>query len=426
MRLRSSRAGPIRGLPAIPSDKSLSHRALILGALAEGETRITGLLQSADVMATVAALRAFGIGVDNRAGKWAVTGGKWRSPVVPVDCGNSGSAARLLMGAAAGFDLTATFTGDESLRRRPMRRVTEPLARMGARIDGGDRLPITIHGGELTAIRHVNEPASAQVKTAILLAGLRASGETVIEEPVPSRDHGEIMLRQFGATVKMERGRVSLNGLQSLVGQALTIPADPSSAAFAWLTAAIIPGSEVTVRDVLLNPLRVGFVVALQRMGGDVAMDNVRGRNGETIGDVRVRYSPLFGAEFTSTEIPSMIDEIPALAVAAALARGETVIEGLGELRHKESDRLAGIAAGLGTCGVETSIEGDALRIAGGKPRGGEVETHGDHRLAMAFAVLGLAAERPVTVGGAEMIATSFPGFAQTMRSIGAHIDELE
>ena len=411
---------------AIPGDKSLSHRALIMGALATGETRIKGLLESDDVMATVAAIRAFGIDVERDKNAWTVRGGEWQSPDKPINCANSGTSARLLMGAAAGFDLTATFTGDDSLRRRPMRRITEPLERMGARIKGGDQLPITIRGGKLTGIHSVNQPASAQVKSAILLAGLHASGEIVIEEPVPSRDHTEVMLRQFGCEVGVDGAKVAMRGGQRLTATEISIPADPSSAAFAWLAAAIVPGSEVTVRDVLLNRLRSGFIVALQRMGGDIALDNVRGQHGETIGDVRVRHTPLFAADFTADEIPSMIDEIPALAVAAACARGETRIEGLDELRYKESDRLDGIADGLTACGIEARVEGDSLLIRGGSADGGEVETHNDHRLAMAFATLGLAAERPVTLDGAGMIATSFPGFVPAMRSIGAEIDELE
>ena len=426
MRLRASPSGPIRGVAPVPGDKSLSHRALILGALAEGETIIANLLEADDVMRTVAALRAFGIDVEKRGATWTVRGGEWRSPPQPIDCGNSGTAARLLIGAAAGFPLSATFIGDTSLLSRPMRRVTEPLERMGARVDGGDTLPITIRGGGLSGIRHVNAPPSAQVKSAILLAGLNAAGEVTVEEPVATRDHTEIMLREFGCDLAVEDRTVTLGANRRLHGREVEIAADPSSAAFAWAAAAIVPDSEVTVRDVLLNRLRSGFIVALQRMGGDVSLDNVRGRNGETVGDVRVRYAPLFGADFTPEEIPSMIDEIPALAVVAAFARGETLIEGLGELRHKESDRLAGIAAGLIACGIEAEVSGHSLRIVGGKPRGGEVATHGDHRLAMAFATLGLAAQDPVTVDGAEMIATSFPGFVETMRSIGARIDELE
>ena len=426
MKLRATPAGPITGEAAVPGDKSLSHRALVIGALAEGETRIDNLLESDDVMATATALRAFGIDVRNEAGAWMVRGGEWRSPAGPIDCGNSGTTARLVMGAAAGFPVTATFTGDESLRTRPMRRVTEPLLRMGARIDGADRLPITIGGGGLIGIRHENVPPSAQVKSAILLAGLKATGEVIVEEPIPSRDHTEILLREFGCDLTVDGRHVTLGSIRRLQAHSLDLAGDPSSAAFPWLAAAIVPGSEVTVRDVLLNRLRAGFIVALQRMGGDVSLDNVRGRHGETIGDVRIRHAPLFGADFTADEVPSMIDEIPALAVAAAFARGETQIEGLGELRHKESDRLAGIAAGLVACGIETEVKEDALRIAGGKPHGGEVGTNGDHRLAMAFATLGLASAEGVTVDGAEMIATSFPTFVGTMRSLGARIDELE
>lgn len=427
MKLRASPSGPIRGEPQVGGDKSLAHRVLILGALAKGETRISNLPDSRDVLATIRALRAFGTRVEQDGGCWIVTGGEWHSPDQPIDCGNSGTTARLLIGAAAGFPITATFTGDDSLRMRPMRRLTDPLARMGARIDGGDCLPITIHGGGLHGIAHRNVPASAQVKSAILLAGLRALGAVSIEEPFPTRDHSEIMLREFGCEVSVEGSSVSLGPKRRLHGVNLDLSGDISSAAFPLLAAAIVPGSEVTVRDILLNRLRAGFIVALQRMGGDIALDNVRGRHGETIGDVRVRHSPLFGAVFTPEEVPSMIDEIPALAVAAAFANGETVIEGLSELRHKESDRLAGIAAGLEACGVQTRVENSALHISGGTVRGDAcVETRGDHRLAMAFAVLGLAADRPVTVNGAEMIATSFPGFVTALRSLGAGIDELE
>jgi 3-phosphoshikimate 1-carboxyvinyltransferase len=410
----------------MPGDKSLSHRALILGALAVGQTRIANLADGEDVMATIAALRAFGIAVEQAGADWIVTGGEWRSPDRPIACGNSGTTARLVMGAAAGLGLNATFTGDESLRRRPMRRVTEPLAHMGARFEGGENLPITLHGGGLGGIRHVNEPASAQVKSAILLAGLNANGEVAVDEPLPSRDHSEIMLRKFGCDVRVDGSRVALGSNRQLRGTELDLPGDTSSAAFLWLAAATVPGSEVAVREVLLNPRRAGFIVALQRMGGDVSFDNVRGRHGETIGDVRVRHSPLFGAVFTAEEVPSMVDEIPALAVAAAFARGETAIEGLAELRHKESDRLSGLAAGLNACGIECEADGDALRIVGGSPTGGIVRTRGDHRLAMAFATLGLASGEGVTVDEAEMIATSFPGFVPTMRSLGAQIDELE
>ena len=427
-RLRASPSSPLRGIAAIPGDKSLSHRALILGALAEGETRIAGLLEADDVLATIRALRAFGIEVERTAEQWVVRGGQWRQPPEVIDCGNSGTAARLLLGTASGFPLCATLTGDESLRRRPMDRVLEPLAAMGARFDGEDRLPITLHGGNLGGIDYVNRYASAQVKSAILLAGLGARGPVRVIEPQPTRDHTEIMLGEFGCDVTTEDGVISLGEERKPIGCNMTIAGDTSSASFFWLAAAIIPGSEIIVRDVLLNRFRAGFIVALQRMGGDIALNNVRGRHGETIGDVRVRQAPLFGAEFSAEEIPSMVDEIPALGVAAAFARGETLIEGLAELRLKESDRLEGIAAGLTACGVEAAVDGDSLRILGSEdvPGGGDVPSHRDHRIAMAFATLGLAAREPVVVDGAEMIATSFPGFADVMRSVGARIDELE
>lgn len=401
---------------------------MILGGLAEGETVISGLLESDDVLATAAAVRAFGPRVDRFGpGRWRVIGAGWGSPGRTVDCGNSGTAARLLMGAAAGFDLVATFTGDESLRRRPMGRVRRPLESMGARFEGGDTLPLTLHGGRLRGIEHVNTPASAQVKSAVLLAGLASTEPVTVAEPVPSRDHTEIMLRHFGAQVETE-GRVTRLGVQrKLGGRLVTVPCDPSSAAFAWGAAAIVPNSEVRTEGVLLNPLRSGFIMALQRMGADVRLDNVRGAQGEMIGDVRVRFGPIFGAEFTAEEIPSMIDEIPILAIVAAFARGETRIEGLGELRHKESDRLALMAEGLARCGVDVRTNGDALVIKGGAVRGGaEVETHGDHRIGMAFLTLGLAARQPVVVDQAEMIATSFPGFREAMRGIGAAIEEAE
>ena len=405
----------------------MSHRALILGGLAEGETVISGLLESEDVLATANAVRAFGARVERFGpGRWRVIGAPWRSPGAPIECSNSGTSARLLLGAAAGFELSATFTGDASLSRRPMRRVRAPLEAMGARFDGGDTLPLTLHGPVARGIEHVNTPASAQVKSAVLLAGLGADAPVTVAEPIPSRDHTEIMLRHFGAEVETD-GRVTrLGARRKLTGQLVAVPGDPSSAAFAWAAAAIVPGSEVSTEGVLLNPLRAGFIMALQRMGADVRLDNVRGAQGETIGDVRVRFGPVFGAEFTAEEIPSMIDEIPILAVVAAFARGETRIEGLDELRHKESDRLALMAAGLSACGVEARAEGDSMVIRGGAvPGGATIATHGDHRIAMAHLILGLAAEQPVTVEEADMIATSFPTFREAMRATGAQIEEV-
>jgi 3-phosphoshikimate 1-carboxyvinyltransferase len=417
----------LRGRFAVPGDKSLSHRALILGALATGETVIAGLLESEDVLATAAALRAFGVRVERFGpGRWRVIGGPWRSPDGPVDCGNSGTAARLLMGAAAGRGESATFTGDASLCRRPMARVRRPLEAMGVRVNGGDTLPLTVHGAVTRGIEHFNTPASAQVKSAVLLAGLGTAEPVAVAEPIPTRDHTEIMLRTLGAEVASDGPVIRLGARRTLTGGLLPIAGDPSSAAFALAAAAIVPGSEVTAPDVLLNPHRSGFVMALQRMGGDVRLDRVRGQAGETIGDVRVRHGPLFGAEFPAEEIPSMIDEIPVLAAVTACARGETRIEGLDELRHKESDRLALMVSGLQACGVDALADGDAMVIRGGAVRGGAaVATQGDHRIAMAHLVLGLAAEQLVVVEEAEMIATSFPAFREAMRGIGANITEV-
>ena len=426
MDLRASRSGSLLGIAAIPGDKSCSHRALILAALAKGETHISGLLEAEDVAATARAVAAFGAGVERLGyGEWLVRGAEWRSPAKSIDCGNSGTAARLLMGAAAGFDLTANFTGDQSLVRRPMARVTQPLAHMGARFEGGDRLPLTLHGGALGGIEWVNEPASAQVKSAILLAGLRAQGPVAVREPVPSRDHTEIMLREFNCEVDARDGAVALGAQRQLKGCDIAIAADPSSAAFALTAAALIPGSSVEVRDLLVNPLRTGLFEALGEMGVEVKVSGERLQSGEMVGNLCLRQAPLRAIEIGPKRIPAMIDEVPLLAVAAACADGDSIIHGLAELRHKESDRLGAIVAGLAACGVASVIHGDSLHIFGrGKVRGGaNVLAHGDHRIAMAFLVLGLASEEPVAVDSAEMIATSFPGFVETMRALGAAIE---
>ena len=425
MELRASRSGPLTGIAAIPGDKSCSHRALILGALAAGETRISGLLEADDVAATARAVAAFGASAERVGdGEWLVRGGEWRSPSEPVDCGNSGTAARLLMGAAAGFDLIATFTGDESLSRRPMARVTAPLARMGARFDGGERLPLTLHGGGLGGIDWVNEPASAQVKSAVLLAGLRAQGSVVVREPMPSRDHTEIMLREFGCAVDASDGVVMLGDQRQLIGCEIAIPADPSSAAFALTAAALVPGSSVEVHDLLVNPLRTGLFEALEEMGAEVELADEGLRSGEIIATLRIGHASLRAIEIAAERIPAMIDEVPLLAVAAAFADGESVIHGLAEMRHKESDRLGAIVAGLAACGVAAVVHGDSLHVFGrGKVRGGaNVLAQGDHRIAMAFLVLGLASEEAVAVDSAGMIATSFPGFVESMRALGADI----
>jgi len=378
-------------------------------------------------MATVAALQAFGIETERTDdGYWRVIGGDWRSPEASIDCGNSGTSARLLMGAAAGFDLTATFTGDESLRRRPMRRVREPLEAMGARFEGGDALPLTLHGGGLRGIEHRNLPASAQVKSAILLAGLHATGRVRVIEPQPSRDHSEIMLGAFGAEVTTRDGVVELGERRQLRGTRIDIWGDPSAAACGWVAAAIVPGSSVETRGVVVNPLRVGILDWLERMGADVRASNPCRVSGEQVTDVKVRHAQLRAVEVPASAAPAMIDEYPLLAVAAAFASGTSVFHGLGELRNKESDRLAAIAEGLLACGVTASIDGDRLSVTGGAVTGGAVESHGDHRIAMAFLVLGLAAREPVSVDRTEMIATSFPGFVAATKAIGARIEESE
>ena len=429
-RLRAAPGNRLTGRIAVPGDKSISHRALILGGLAKGETRAEGLLESRDVLDTAAAVRALGAEViRNEDGSWLVRGGAWRSPDAPIDCGNSGTGVRLLMGAAAGFPLTATFTGDASLRGRPMGRVIAPLTRMGARFDGGDLLPITLYGGGLSGISHVNAPASAQVKSAILLAGLNAEGEVEVFEPEASRDHSETMLAAFGCEidVEIEGGgrRIRLGGSRALTGTRIDVPGDPSSAAFPIVAALVTPGSDVTVRNVLVNPLRAGLFETLIEMGADLELIDPRRAGGESVADIRARHSALRGVTVPAERAPRMIDEYPILAIAAAFAEGETVMHGLAELRVKESDRLGATAAGLAACGVEAAADGDSLRVLGRRrPAGGAaIATHGDHRIAMSFLVLGLAAETPVAVDEPEMIATSFPGFTTLMQSLGASIE---
>jgi 3-phosphoshikimate 1-carboxyvinyltransferase len=428
--------GPLRGRIRAPGDKSISHRALILGALASGETTIEGLLEGDDVLRTADAMRSFGAEVVRTGqGAWRVAGhGKLAEPADVVDCGNSGTGVRLIMGAAAGFGLAATFTGDASLRGRPMMRILRPLSAMGASYlcrDGG-RLPLTLKGGALTGIAYRLPEPSAQVKSAVLLAGLGASGTTEVIEPEATRDHTERMLRAFGAVVEVEDladGRhIRLAGGQALSGCAIRVPGDPSSAAFPLVAALITPGSEVTVEGVLLNPLRAGLIVTLQEMGADLVIENQREEGGELVGDVTARHSALRGVEVPAGRAPSMIDEYPILAVAAAYAEGPTSMRGIGELRVKESDRIAMMASGLAACGVGVEEEPEGLVVAGTARAnhrvagGGLVRTHGDHRIAMSHLILGLGAENAVAVDEPGMIATSFPGFGALMAGLGAQI----
>ena len=430
--LTARRASALSGVVRAPGDKSISHRALILGAMATGVTDIDGLLESDDILATARAVEAFGAGVERLAeGRWRVTGrGGFRTPAVVIDCGNAGTGVRLLMGAAAGYPLTVTFDGDASLRKRPMKRVAGPLAEMGARFAwkaDDDRLPVEVSGGELSAIDHLQTVASAQIKSAILLAGVNASGVTTVTEPEPSRDHTERMLRAFGAEVRVESlgegWRVALPGRQRLSGTVVSVPGDPSSAAFPLAAALIVPGSEVTVEGVMLNPLRTGLFETWREMGADLTVSNRRMAGGEEVGDVTARHSRLHGVVVPPERAASMIDEYPILAATAAFAEGATVMRGIGEMRVKESDRIALMSAGLQACGVRVDEEPEGFIVTGGPIRGGAtVTTHGDHRIAMSHLVLGLAADAPVAVDEPGMIATSFPAFVELMRGLGADI----
>jgi 3-phosphoshikimate 1-carboxyvinyltransferase len=435
MRLKAQFAGPLRGRVRPPGDKSISHRALILGALARGRSEITGLLEAEDVNCTATAARLFGAAVEKaNDGSWRVEGvGGFNQPSETIDCGNSGTAARLLVGAAAGYKLSARFDGDQSLRKRPMNRVIAPLTQMGARFDSANhRLPLIMHGGGLTGITYRSPVASAQVKSAVLLAGLEAEGETVLIEPERSRDHTERMLKVFGANFD----QVEIDGALhprvrpgKLSAARIYVPADPSSAAFPIAAALILGKSEIRVDDVLVNPLRLGFYETLLEMGAKLRYEERRDPIGEPIADLVASSSRLHGAAPPARRAPSMIDEFPILSVVAAFAEGETRIVGAAELRMKESDRIAQMVEGLRACGVDAEELPDGMVVRGHGPKsvrgGAQVRTHDDHRVAMSFLVLGMAAKEPVIVDDAEMIATSFPGFVELMRSLGGDIAEL-
>ncbi|WP_425410089.1 3-phosphoshikimate 1-carboxyvinyltransferase [Hyphococcus sp.] len=432
---RAARDGALSGGVRAPGDKSISHRALILSALAEGESRIAGLLEADDVLRTASALRALGVGVQKDVAAdgaaWRVRGGSWGSLSRALYLGNSGTGVRLLMGAAAGAGAAAVFDGDISLRARPMGRVLEPLRMMGASMESRDgRLPVSLMSeGGLSAVDVKLATASAQVKSAILLAALGATGKTRIHEPVLCRDHTERMLAAFGASLSMtpdgEGGRfIEIAGDQRLTACNVTVPGDPSSAAFPVVAALITPGSDVTVRGVLLNPLRSGLFDTLREMGADLSFDNKRETNGETVADIRARHSVLNGVAVPAERAPAMIDEYPILAIAAAYAHGETVMRGVGELRVKESDRIAAVEAGLTACGAEVSSGPDWLKVHGaaGLQGGARIKTRHDHRIAMSFLIAGLASEKPIDIDDMTMIATSFPNFLDVMREIGADI----
>jgi 3-phosphoshikimate 1-carboxyvinyltransferase len=440
--LEARSSGALTGTVRVPGDKSISHRALILGALAVGESRISGLLEGEDVLNTAKAMRALGASVErqenkgtsNGAATWSVRGtgvAGFAQPDAPLDFGNSGTGCRLVMGAVAGCPIVATFDGDASLRSRPMRRVLDPLELMGARVGDakeGGRLPLSLQGArDPLPILYRTPVASAQIKSAVLLAGLSAPGVTTVIETEASRDHTELMLKHFGAQIiSMREGshgrRIALTGQPELHGADVMVPADPSSAAFPIVAALIVEGSDIVLTDVMTNPLRTGLFTTLREMGGSIEESEVRGDAGEPMAQFRVRASKLRGVEVPPERAPSMIDEYLVLAVTAGFAEGTTIMRGLQELRVKESNRLEATAAMLRVNGVKVEIVGDDMIVEGKGhvPGGGLVATHMDHRIAMSALVMGLASDKPVTVDDTAFIATSFPTFIPMMRGLGA------
>jgi 3-phosphoshikimate 1-carboxyvinyltransferase len=432
--LMSRKASGLTGLIRVPGDKSMSHRALMFGAVAIGETRITGLLEAEDVVNTAKAMTA--LGADARRGPdgvWRVRGAGvagLKSPEAPLDFGNSGTGVRLAMGLMATTPLTARCVGDTSLSKRPMGRVTLPLEQFGARFETteGGRLPLTLVGARhAVPVTYTLPVASAQVKSAILLAGLNAPGRTTVIEPVPTRDHTERMLTAFGARLGIEMkddGRhIGLDGQHELKAQAIDIPGDPSSAAFPMVAALITAGSNIVIENVMLNPTRTGLIETLLEMDADIAIENRRLAGGEEVGDLHVKSSRLRGVRVPAKRAPSMIDEYPILAIAACFAEGTTRMEGLEELRVKESDRLAAVEAGLQASGVLTGSGPDWLEVSGGgAPGGGRIATHMDHRIAMSFLVMGLASRSYTTIDDSRFIATSFPDFVGLMNGMGGRI----
>ena len=436
--MTARKSGALSGVAEVPGDKSISHRALIFGAMAVGETKITGLLEGQDVLDTASAMRAFGAEVvQHAAGAWSVHGvgvGGFSEPAGVIDCGNSGTAVRLIMGCMATTAMTATFTGDASLRKRPMGRVTEPLSLFGTQAYGrkGGRLPMTIVGAaNPVPVRYALPVASAQVKSAVLLAGLNAPGQTVVVEREPTRDHSERMLRGFGAEVTVEPSAegnvITLTGQPELRPQVVAVPRDPSSAAFPVCAALIVEGSDILVPGVSQNLTRNGLYLTLVEMGAQIEFLNPRQEGGEPVADLRVCFSDsMQGIEVPASRAPSMIDEFPVLSVVASFAHGRTVMRGVKELRVKESDRIDAMARGLEACGVRVEEDEDTLIVhgmgPGGVPGGAVCAVHLDHRIAMSFLVCGMASKRPVSVDDASPIVTSFPKFEGLMRGLGADL----
>lgn len=438
----SRKSAALEGRLRVPGDKSISHRALLLGGLASGESRISGLLEGEDVLRTGEAMQAMGAVIRQDGSSWSVQGtgnGCLLEADRDLDFGNAGTGSRLTMGLVGTYDMKTRFTGDASLSSRPMARVLDPLRDMGTQVleaQPGDRLPITLRGPKHgTPITYRLPMASAQVKSAVLLAGLNVAGITTVIEPVLTRDHTEKMLAGFGAAIEVETGadglrHIRLEGRGRLVGQTIDVPGDPSSAAFPLVAALIVPGSDIIIENVLLNPTRSGIIETLLEMGGDIEFLNRRSAGGEVVADLRVRSSTLRGVEVPAERAPSMIDEYPILAIAACFAEGETRMLGLDELRVKESDRLSAMAKGLAANGV-TCTEGSDFLVVTGCPEGkglggGTAATHLDHRIAMSFLVMGLATEKPVLIDDATMIATSFPEYFSLMTGLGADMEPME
>ncbi|MDI3262643.1 MAG: 3-phosphoshikimate 1-carboxyvinyltransferase [Fulvimonas sp.] len=422
---RSRAGGPLRGELTVPGDKSVSHRALMLGSIAQGTTRIRGFLEGEDTRATAAVMAQLGVRIEAPSDGERIVHGVGldglRGSPQPLDCGNAGTGMRLLAGLLAGQRFDSTLIGDASLSRRPMRRVTEPLARMGARIDTRDGLPpLIIHGGRrLHGIRYELPVASAQVKSALLLAGLYAEGVTEVIEPHPTRDYTERMLAAFGWPIDFSPGHARLEGGHALHAVDVDVPADFSSAAFFLVAASLVPGSELRLRAVGLNPRRTGLLHALRLMGADIRIEHERSSGGEPVGDLVVRHAPLRGIELPEALVPDMIDEFPAFFIAAAVARGTTVVRGVAELRVKESDRLAAMAAGLRALGIAVEESPDGAVIHGGALHGGRIDSRGDHRIAMSFAIAGLVADGEVSIEDCANVATSFPGFVDLANGCG-------
>ncbi len=425
----------LSGRTLVPGDKSISHRSLMLASLAHGRTKVYGLLEGEDVLRTADAMRALGATITRDGAVWTIDGrgvGELTEPADVLDMGNSGTAARLLSGILSSHQMNSVMTGDASLRSRPMRRVMDPLSKNGSEFlsrEGG-RLPMAVRGnGQATPLEYRLPVASAQVKSAVLLAGLNAVGRTVVEEPVATRDHTENMLRHFGVDVDvsvLDAGgrRIELTGPVKLTARDVTVPGDPSSSAFPLVAALLVPGSDLLIENVGLNPLRTGLFTTLLEMGADLTIENERVEGGEPVGDLRVRYSKLKGVDVPPERAPSMIDEYPVLAVACAFAEGSSRLRGLEELRVKESDRLAATVSLLNVNGADTEVVGDDLIVRGfqGPLGGGSVTTHMDHRLAMSGIVFGLAAQKPVHIDDTAFIETSFPGFVDLMNGLGADI----